>query len=797
MDIRYSLRTLRKNPAFACVAILVLALGIGATTAIFGVVNAVLIRPLPYKDPARLVAVSMLSRRAGVSRPVATVTLNEVERWRSESAALESIGSFVFSAQPVTIGAQTMYLVSIGADPELLATLGVQPALGRNLAGSGSTRKDAAVIISHRVWVDAFASDPRVLGRTVIMNGTASTVTGVLPAAFQFPRSDASYFQEAPDLIYPVANIADGWGRSSTQWFAVGRLRTGVPMAAAESELKVITARMADKDPSLRGMSVRLSPLDAATTRTVRPALLLTLGISLVLLLIACTNIMNLLFSRAAERGREMAVRKAIGATSGRLVRQMLTESACLTFTAGGCGVALARLGLDTLVGLSPAHLPVTGRIDIDWTVLAFAFLICAAAAVVAGVLPAVDRGRQSESLIVNVRSSGSRPLLALQRTLMVAQIALGLGLLAAAGLLTHSLFRLSSVDPGFRTQGTAGFELAFQNGSPDETPRLCERVLEATRGIPGVVSAGWITNLPPETRAGVFMRISVIGSTAATRPYCNFQITSEDYFNTAGIAFARGRDFTRADAAGSPRVVIINETLARQFFPDADPVGQRITTAFGGSTPHEIVGVVREIHDRGLSARPVPTVYIPYRQTAFPYGGIVARTSSPPESLLPEIRRRVAQAEPTAAIKNLATIDSRLRRTLDAPRFYTIMAAACALMAVLFVTLGLYGVISYAVSRRTAEIGIRMALGAPQHAILRDVLWQGLRMAALGIVLGVGLSLAVMRLLTSLLFEIKPIDPPTLALAAALVVLVTLAASYIPARRASLVHPIVALRHE
>ena len=797
MDIRYSLRTLAKNPGFAFIAILVLALGIGATTAIFSVVNAVLVRPLPYKDPARLVAISSQYQRAGVSRTFPTVSLNEVERWRDESRSLESLGSFVFSALPVSVGTQSMYLVAIGADPELLDTLGIRPAMGRNLPGSGSKLKDPSVLISHRIWVEAFHGDPQVVGRSLTMDGSPATVIGVLPASFQFPRSDASYFSEDPDIIFPVANIADSWGRDSTQWFAIGRLKPGFSIAEVDTELKTITARTAASDPSLRGMSVHLSALDAETTGTVRPALLLALGISIVLLLIACTNIMNLLFSRAAQRGREMAVRKAVGATTWRLVRQMLTESACLTFLAGAIGVALARLTLDTLVALSPAHLPVSGRVEIDWTVLAFAFLVCAASSILAGVLPGLHRSRQTDTLISTPRSSGSRALLNFQRVLMVTQIALGVGLLAAAGVLAHSLFHLSSVDPGFRTQGTLAFELAFPSGRPGETPRLYRRILEATRAVPGVVSAGWITNPPPETRAGVFMPFTIAGSPAATRPFCNFQVTSEDYFQTAGIGLARGRDFNLADAAGAPRVVIINETLAHQYFPGADPLGRHITMMWEGRNDREVVGVIRDIHDRGLGAKSTATVYVPYQQFALGYGGVVARTNAPPESVIPEIRRRLALVDPTIPLRNLTTIESRLHETLDAPRFYTIMAVACALMAVLFVTLGLYGVISYAVSRRTSEIGIRMALGAPRETILRGILWQGLQMAAIGVVLGVALSIAGTRLLASLLFEIKPIDPATLAIAAALVVVVTLAASYLPARRASLVHPMHALRQD
>ena len=468
MDIRYSFRTLAKNPGFAFVAILVLALGIGATTAIFSVVNAVLIRPLPYQDPARLVAVSSVYRRAGVSRTVPTVSLNQVEHWREQNQSLESIGSFVFSAMPVNVGTQSLFLVTIGADPEFLDTLGIRPMLGRNLPGRGSKLKDSSVLISHRLWVSAFNSDPQVIGRGIGLDGSAAIVIGVLPATFQFPRSDASYSPEDPDILFPVANIADTWGRDSTQWFAIGRLKAGVSMANANADLKTITERMAASDPNLRGLSVHLSALDAETTGSVRPALLLTLGISIVLLMIACTNIMNLLFSRAAQRGREMAVRKAVGATAGRLVRQMLTESACLTFLAGAIGLVLARFTLDALVALSPAHLPVSGRVEIDWTVLGFAFLICAGAAILAGVLPALHRSRQTDTLIsAGTRSSASRALLNFQRALMVTQIALGVGLLAAAGLLAHSLFHLSSVDPGFRTQDTLAFEVAFPAAVP------------------------------------------------------------------------------------------------------------------------------------------------------------------------------------------------------------------------------------------------------------------------------------------------------------------------------------------
>jgi putative ABC transport system permease protein len=812
MDVRYALRTLGKNPGFTAIAVLVLALGIGATTAIFSVVNAVLIRPLPYKAPARLVAASSLYHEAGAIRAFPTVSLNEVEAWRRESRSFESIGSFVFSALPVSIGEQTMFLGAVGADPELLTTLGVDLAAGRNFSGAGSTHKDPSVIISHRLWVDALHSDPAAMGRTMVIDGDLFTVTGVLPATFQFPRADASYFPEEPDILFPIANIADTWGRNFTQWLAIGRLKTGVSRAQAESELQALTARMAAQDAGIHGLSVRLSALDAETTSRVRSPLLLMLGISIVLLLIACTNIMNLLFSRATTRGREMAIRKAVGATSLRLVRQMLTESACLTVLGGILGVALAWSMLGLLVGLSSAHLPITGRVGIDPLVLGFTLVVCAGAALLAGLFPALHTSGQRENLLggAGSRAFGGRVLGQFQRGLTVAQMALGLGLLAGAGLLAHSLLRLSSVDPGFRTAGVLGFELAVPSSHSGDaaaralattrTMKLFQRMLEETRSIPGVLSAGWITNLPPETRSGMFLPFSIVGAAQAPKSgmSCNFQVTSEDYFQTVGVPLVRGRDFTRADAGGAPPVLIVNESFARQFFGATGTLGERVVTEFDEKdAPREIVGIIRDTHDRGLSTKSIATAYVPYEQFTQAYGAIAVRTNVPPETIFPEIRRRMTQIDPTVPVKNFTTISARVHKTLDEPRFYALIAGACGLMAVLFVTLGLYGVVSYSVARRTAEIGIRMALGAPKQSILRDVLWQGLRMAGLGVAIGLALSLTAGPVLANLLFEIKPNDPATLAMAAGVVLAVTLAASYIPARRASRVDPMVALRYE
>jgi putative ABC transport system permease protein len=452
---------------------------------------------------------------------------------------------------------------------------------------------------------------------------------------------------------------------------------------------------------------------------------------------------------------------------------------------------------------IAPAHLPVTGNVDIDPTVLGFTSIVGAGAALLAGLLPALLTSQQRGNVAGSLgnRALGGRMLAQFQQTLTVVQVALGLGLLAVAGLLTQSLLRLSSVNPGFRTEGVIGFELSIPSNHSSTAKQLIQRMLEETRSIPGVLSAGWITNLPPETRQGMFLQFSIAGPAAQasrTRPICNFQATSEDYFQTVGVPLVRGRDFTSADAIGAPPVVIVNETFARHFFGPADALGQSIISLFDSKdASRRIVGIIRDMRDRGLKADPVATAYIPYGQWVPGFGSIAVRSSLQPEAIIPEIRRRMTRIEPTVPLKSFTTIKARIHKSLGEPRFYALLAGSCGLMAVLFVTLGLYGVVSYSVSRRTAEIGLRMALGAPKPKILRGVLWQGLWMAGIGVAIGLPLSLAASRVLTNLLFQVKPNDPATLGMAAGLVVMVTLAASYIPARRASRVDPMVALRHE
>ena len=800
-DLRFGVRVLATHRQFTVVAVLVLALGIGATTAVFGIVNAVLLRPLPYHDPERLVAISSVLKSSGTARTRPVVPLTDVADWRSRASMFASMGAFFYTQLPIRVGNQAFSPVTALMDPHLLPTLGNPLAMGTFFDAAAPPGGDMTAIISHALWREAFGTEPAILGRPIVVDGQPYVVRGVLAADFQFPRSDASYFTNPVDLLLPTYSNSLGQSR---QWFGIARLKQDVTAAQAEAELSSI-AEALSREKTGETWSVRLMPLNEATSARARQPLLIVLGISIVLLLIAATNLMNLFFSRGVGRLREMSIRRAIGSTTGRLVRQLLTEGVVLAVLGGSLGVLLASFALDAVVALSPVHLPVSGRIGIDGTVLAFTMTVCLAAAVAASLFPALHVSAKTGEAVRNpgLRASAGRGVARVQQGLCVAQIALGMALLAVAGLLAHSLWRLNAVDPGFDIERVLGVNLSVPNDQPlADRVRFYQNALDEIRTIPGVERAGLISFLPPETRAGVFMGLVIDGMPPPERgapPWVvNTLISSVDYFATLQMRIVRGRDFTDADNADGRPVIIVNEAFMRRHFPDGDAVGRRIGTGFDGLKPiREIAGVVQDTHDRGVAADPIPTVYIPFRQFSLPYASIALRTAVTPESVIPVIRDRVNRLNPAVPLTDFQTLDTRLGESLREPRFYTLMAAACALMAVLFVTFGLYGLVSYSVSRRTSELGIRMAVGAESGTILRMVLLQGLRMGLLGVAAGLGLAVLISRALASLLFQVQPLDPLTLSASAGMVVVVTLAASYVPARRASRVNPLSALRYE
>ena len=624
----------------------------------------------------------------------------------------------------------------------------------------------------------------------------------MLAKDFQFPRSDASYFTKPVELLLPAAAYP-GFPAGGRQWFGIARLKPTATLEQARSEMRMIVEGGPGAEQTSGRWSVQLAPLDAETTRTARQPLTVVLAISIVLLLIACTNLMNLFLSRGMARMPELTIRRALGGTVGRLVRQLLAESLVIAAIGGALGVLLARLAINALVALSPVHLPVTAAINVDGPVLLFTAAICVAAAFAAGLLPALHFSLKAgqASATPGFRVSVGRGLTRMQQSLCVAQIALGVALLTAAGLLAHSLWRLQQVDPGFDADRVLGFNLSVPNSLPlPERITFYDQALAEVRTIPGVERAGLISFLPPETRAGVFMGIGIEGvprsPAGAPEPTVNTLITSTDYFKTMRMPIVRGRDFTDRDDATGPLVVIVNEAFVRKHLSNSDGIGRKIGTGFDRLTPvREIVGIVRDSHDRGLASAAYPTVYTPVTQFALPYGSIAVRTQIPAESVIPVIRDRVSRLNAAVALSDFQTIDARVAASLREPRFYTLLATICAGMAVLFVAFGLYGLVSYSVSRRRPELGVRMAVGADRGAIVRLVLRQGLKLAGTGVAIGLALSFAVGRGLSELLFEVEPNDPATLALAGAVVVVITLAASYGPARRAGRVDPITVLR--
>jgi putative ABC transport system permease protein len=802
-DIRIGFRVLVGHRQFTLVAGLLLALAIGATTAVFSVVNAVLLRPLPYADPERLVAVTSVLESPSGSRAVRVVAVADMAEWRRRTTLFEAMGAFAYTQLPVRVGDRAFSPVTALMDPEFLPTLGIPLAMGAPFDRGRGSAADRSAIVSHAFWRDALGGDPAAIGRAITVDGEAYELRGVLAAGVQFPRADASYYPSPVELLLPASSYPN-FPQRSRQWWGIARLAPGVTLQQAEAELRSIAGALSTPARDGAAWSVRLAPLHEETTRRSRPALLAVLSISVVLLLIAATNLMNLFFARGVGRLREMSIRRAVGSSTPRLVRQLLVEGLLLAAGAGALGILLAAYAIHGIVALSPLYLPVTAAIDIDGTVLGFTAALCIAAALAASFVPALHVSAKSSEAIrtPGMRVTASRRVGRLQQALCAAQIALGMALLASAGLLARSLWALTMVDPGYDTRQVIGVNLSVPGDvSLADRVRFYGAALDEIRSIPGVERAGLISFLPPETRAGVFMGLAIDGvpePDAGPPRVVNTLVSSVDYFGTMRMPIVRGRDFDERDRAGSPPVIIVNEALVRRYLSGGEAIGRRIGTGFDGLTPvREIVGVVRDTHDRGLAAEPIPTVYLPFRQFSLPYASLAVRTATAPDLVVSAIRDRLQRLNPGVPATDFQRLDDRVRESLREPRFYTLMSAACASMAVLFVTLGLYGLVSYSVSRRTSELGIRMAIGASRTAILGLVVRQGLGIAAVGVVAGLALAVLFTRGLASLLFQVRPLDPVTLGGAAALVVFVTLAASYVPARRASRIDPIAALRYE
>jgi putative ABC transport system permease protein len=795
-DIRYGARALVRRSGLVFVAVMTLALGIGANTAIFSVVNSVLLSPLPYKDPDRLVRVYEKRPQLGRTRNVASAP--DFIDWRAENQVFDRIAAWT---------GWGVNLTGEGGDPErisgavitadLFPLLGVEPLHGRTFLPEedGPGDRGFVVILSHGLWQRRFGGDPNIVGKTVTLNTRILTVVGVMPPGFQFPTADAEIW--APLGLDP----ADPGNRGMHFLDVVARLKPGVTIEQAQAEMDAIAGRLEQQYPVNIGHGVNLFPLFDETVGNVRPGLIVLLVAVGFVLLIACANVANLLLSRAASRRKEMAIRAALGASRMRLIRLSLTESLLLALAGGAAGLLVAIWGVDGLIAISPADTPRLDEIRIDSRVLIFTLAVTLLTGLVFGLIPALQtsRAEMADSLKEGGRALGSVRNRA-RSFLVVSEVALSLLLLVGAGLMINSFIRLSSLNPGFNPEKVLTMMLNLPGSKyrePHQQVAFMQQVTSGLSEIPGVESAGIVNSLP--FGGGFGSRYFQIEGRPPQPPgqglNANFNLSGPGYFRTLGIPVLRGRDFSDQDTQGRPEVAIINAEMARQFWPDEDPLGQRIR--IGDSPWRTIIGVVGDTRQSKLDVEPRQEMFYPLLQSPSLFMTLTVRTSGEPKEFVSAVRDRIRSMDANLPLYSIRTMNERLAESVAPQRLTLLLMALFAIVAIMLAAIGIYGVISYNVAQRTHEIGIRMAIGAKTSDVLRLFVRQGMALAALGMALGLGAALSLTRLMASLLYGVSARDPMTFTVVTLLLALVAFAACYIPARRATRVDPIVALRHE
>ena len=793
-DVRYGARTLRRSPAFTLVAGLTLALGIGATTAVFTVVHGVLLRPLPYTDPERLVLVSYQPTNSPWWVGLGLADHDWVE-FRSRASLFEQAAAAASQLVTITDVGDPARLPSASVTAEFFQTLGVPIAIGRAFGRDEEQEgRGRVVLLSDAFWRERFGGDPAAVGRSITLDGTAHKVIGVLPPGFRHP-SDAQLWRPLQLRLEP--------GRTM-MLSVIGRLKSGVTVDQAAASIASVLGGSRQRDRGERFTS-RTVPLKDTVVGNAERSLLIFAGAVGLLLLIACANVANLLLMRAASRQREMAVRTALGAGRSRLVRQLLTESALLWLVAGSLGAMLSVVGVRALLALAPAgRIPRAGEVGVDAVALAFALGVSLVTGVAFGLVPAIRASRVSlrDTLAATSRAVSSRDG-GVRNTLVLVEIALAIVLLAGAGLMVQSFLRMRHVDVGFRAAGLATLtvDLPATSYPSAERMRVFHRtMLERLAAIPGVTSAAAV-NFSPLGGALVRGDFKVQGGTTPAPYLVSKPSVSAGYFRTMGIRLVEGREFSSRDDATSPRVAIVSKSVAEQIWPGQRAVGRRISMSNRPTAADwlTVVGVVDDVVQERLSSSRDAAIYQPYAQLGesffLEHMTFVVRAAGRAEPLVPAMRdalRAVDRAQPAGAI---ATMDAVISATVAEPLFQARLIGAFSLFALLLAAIGIYGVVAYSVAERTHEIGIRVALGADRRAVVRMVLRRIVVLVVPGVVLGVAAALAVTRVLATLLFGVKPNDPATLAAVAALLVGVAFVAGVIPARRASRVDPLVALR--
>jgi putative ABC transport system permease protein len=805
-DIRHTLRMLGKNPGFAATAILTLALGVGATTAIFSVVDAVVLKPLPFPTANRLVRVRSVIAATG-SGSVASYP--DFLDWRRRNHVFAGLAAFETHDFALTGRGEALHVEGAVVSAKLFDLLGIAPALGRGFLPSEDIPAAAGgadpVVVSHGLWQREFGSDGSVLGRTITLDGRPFTVVGVMPRSFQYPIQPDSielWTTIACEAIGPEPITAQ---RGAHYLDVVGLLKPGVTERQAQAEMVTIADALNKEYPENKPRSVRIVPEIESVAGPLRAPLFLLLAAVGCVLLIVCANVANLLLARATGRRKEMAVRASLGAGRARAIRQMLTESIVLALVGGGAGLALGLALVRLLVRLAPAGIPRLSAIGLDARLLGFSFLVSIAAGILFGLAPTMRAARidLTDALKQSGRSGASdgRREGRLRRALVVAEIALAAVLLPCACLLIESFSHLVRVDPGFDPHQVLTFELDAPAGRKARV--FFREAVASMRSIPGVRDASAVASLPL-TGDNTQSSIEIEGQPTpmGSRPSADFNAVAVDYFRTLGIPLLAGRDFTEHDDATSTPVVIVNRTLAERFFPGQNPIGKHVRPGIGngygaGELPmREIVGVIGDVR-QDLGTEAAPEVYAPMAQSPFGNMFVVVRTANDPLSVIGAARRQVASIDRNVPLYHVETLDEYFGQSVAIPRFVTCLLGGFAGIALLLACLGVYGVMSYAVARRTHEIGVRLALGAGADQILRSVLGRGLKLAIPGAVIGLALSLGLTHLLASVLYGVRATDPLVFIGAGAAITGIAALASYLPARHAAQVDPMVALRYE
>ncbi len=802
-DLRYAVRSLRKNPAFAFITVLIMAIGIGANTAVFSVVNGVLLKPLAYRDPDRIVTLTSTWKGGGKVRNVARP---DFEDWRQQSTAFSAMAYYRSTDEPTVAGSAAEFVHVARVSPEFFQVLSVAPVLGRLLTPQDETPGDSGPgLIGYSYWQTHFGGNSSVLGQSLRVGGGVLTVVGVLPPQFHFPdNSEVWRPADAVDRTLP---------RTSLSFLAIARLKPNVSLEQGQAQLNAVSSLLEHQYPdSNKARSVAVARMRDDLVANVRLTLYLLLGAVGLVLVIACANVATLLLTRATARTREIAIRAAVGAGRGRIIRQLITESLLLALVAGAIGLIVAELGSRALIALAPTDVPRLAEARIDAPVLAFTFGISVLCCLLFGLIPALYGSRVD--LNDALKQGGARAVIGgaasrWRAAFVVAEVALSVILVAGAALVIKSFVALNNVDLGFRPESVLLMKTSLPVSGPEGDERgrrFFKQLLSEISGLPGVSAAGatmgppgdvessgayWIDHLSPQPsnsdKDGKFDFGAV------------FSVVTPGTFSALDIPLKRGRDFQDTDSPTHPYTAVINETLARRAFPNRDPIGRIMFAGFDSDKPMKIVGIVGDVRQSGPARKPDEEIYMPYNQHILGAGTnltVVIRTATEPEALINTLRRTVHGLSPNVPLK-FTTMEKSLYEEVAAPRFRSVLLGIFAALSLCLAITGIYGVTSYVVGQRSNEIGLRMAMGATSGQVLRLILRNGIALAGLGMALGLVGSLAGTRLITSMLFEVKATDPLTYVAVILLLGVVVLIACYLPARRAAKLDPLLALRQE